>query len=55
MTETDTVIAEVSGLLVVGPIWTHKKLRLEDTITVFRDEGQDLIVKGKEVRPSSLG
>lgn len=51
----DTIIAKVSGLPAVGPIWTHKKLRLQDAMATFRDEGQNLIVKGKGVQPSSLG
>jgi len=52
---SDIVIAEVSGLPAVGPIWTHKKLRLQDAMATFWDEGQNLIVKGKGVHPSSLG
>jgi len=51
----DIVIVEVFGLPAVGPIWTHKKLRLQDAMATFRDEGQNLIVKGKGVQPSSLG
>lgn len=55
ITVADAIIAKVSGLPAVGPIWTHKKLRLQDAIAVFQDEGQTLIVKGKGVQPSSLG
>lgn len=55
MIVTDVVIAKVSGLPAVGPIWTHKKLRLQDAIMAFGDEGHNLIIKGKGVQPSSLG
>lgn len=49
------IIAELTRLPAVGPIWMHKNLRLQDTIAAFRDEGQNLIVKRKGVEPSSLG
>lgn len=55
ITVTYAVIAEVSGLPVVGPVWTQKKVRLQDTITIFQDEGQSLTVKGKGVLPTTLG
>ena len=32
---TNEIIAEVSGLPAVGPIWTLKKVRLQDAITIF--------------------
>lgn len=52
---TDTIISEVFGLPAVEPIWTHKKLKLQDAMATFRDEGQILIFKGKGLQPSSLG
>ena len=55
ITVTDVVIADVSRLLAIGPIWTHKKLRLQEAITIFLDEGQNLTVKGKGVQPETLG
>lgn len=55
ITAIDTVIIDVSRLSAVGTIWTHKKVRLQDAMATFRDEGQNLIVKGKGVQPSSLG
>lgn len=55
ITITDAIIAEVSGLPVVGPTWTHKKLRIQETMAIFQDEGQHLIVKGKGVQPATLG
>lgn len=36
---TNTVIAKVSRLPVVGPVWTHKKVRIQDAMAIFRDEG----------------
>ena len=47
ITVTDVVIVEVSGLPVVGPVWTQKKVRLQDAITISKDKGQSLTVKGK--------
>lgn len=55
MTVTDAIIVEVSGLPAIRPIWMHTKLRLQEAIATFRDEGQNLIVKGKGIQPSSLG
>lgn len=49
ITMIDTIIVEVSRLPAVGPLWTHKKVRLQDAMATFQDEGQNLIVKGKEV------
>ena len=51
----DVVIADVSKLPAVGPIWTHKKLRLQEAMNIFRDEGQTLTVKGKGVQLETLG
>ena len=42
------IIAEVSGLPTVGLVWTLKKMRLQDTITIFQDEGRTLLSKAKE-------
>jgi len=39
MTITDAVITEVYRLPAVRPIWMHKKLRLQDAIATFQDEG----------------
>lgn len=55
ITVLDAVIAEVSGLLAEGLIWAGKPLKLHDAIEAFRDEGQEIIKKGKGVQPSSLG
>lgn len=44
---TDAVIAEVFRLLVEGPVWANKILKLQVSIEVFNNEGQDLIFKGK--------
>ena len=52
---TDAIISEFLGLPTVGLVWTLKKMRLQDAITIFRDEGQNLTVKGKEVLPATLG
>ena len=52
---TEEVIAEVTGLPAVGPVWTKKKERLQRIIEVFQDEGQNLTVKGKGVLPATLG
>ena len=49
ITVIDVVIAEVFGLLVEGPVWAGKRLKLHDTIEAFRDEGQELIKKGKGI------
>jgi len=37
ITVTDVVIAEVFRLPAVEPIWTHKKLKLQDAIAAFWD------------------
>jgi len=42
---TNAIIVEASGLPAVGPVWTLKKVRLQHAITIFQDEGQNLIVK----------
>jgi len=52
---TKEIIAEVTGLPASGPIWTRKKERLQKTIEIFQDEGQNLTVKGKGVLPATLG
>ena len=52
---TDDIIAEVSGLPTVGPVWTLKKERLQKIMEIFQDEGQRLTVKGKGVLPATLG
>lgn len=52
---TEEVIAEVTGLPAVGPVWTEKRERLQRIIEVFQDEGQNLTVKGKGVLPATLG
>ena len=49
ITVSDVVIAEVSGLPAKGPVWANKRLKLKDAIVVFKDKGQDLIIKGKGV------
>ena len=55
ITVTDDIIAEVSGLLATGPVWTLKKERLQKIIEIFRDEGQSLAIRGKGVLPATLG
>jgi len=52
---TDILIEKVSGLPAKGLLWVGKRLKLHDTIEAFRDEGQELIKKGKGIWPSSLG
>ena len=52
---SDVVIAEVFGLPAEGPMWTNKRRKFHDVIETFKDEEQELIIKGKGVRPSSLG
>ena len=52
---TDAVITDVFGLPAAGPIWTHKKLRLQEAMNIFRDEGQTLNVKGTWVQLETLG
>ena len=52
---TDDVIAEVSGLPTIGPVWTLRKERLQKIMDIFQDEGQSLTVKGKGVLPATLG
>jgi len=54
ITVLDAVIAEVSGLPAEGPVWAGNRLKFHDAIEAFRDEGQELIKKGKGLRPSSL-
>ena len=36
---TDEIIAEVFGLKAEGAIWTHKKVKLQEAMNIFRDEG----------------
>jgi len=55
ITVTDVVIVEVSGLPAEGPVWADKRLKLHDAMENFRDEGQELIKKGKGIQSSSLG
>lgn len=55
ITVLDVVIAEVSGLLAEGLVWANKLLKFHDAIETFKDEGQELIKKGKGIQPSSLG
>ena len=52
---TKEIIAEVTGLPDLGPIWTTKKERLQKIVELFQDEGQELTVKGKGVLPATLG
>ena len=52
---TDEIIVEVSGLPAQGTIWTHKKVRLQEAMNIFQEEGQTLVVKGKGVQLESLG
>lgn len=54
ITIRDVVIAKLSGLPAKGPVSADKGLRLHGTMETFRDEGQELIKKGKCIRPSSL-
>lgn len=55
ITIIDVVIVKVSGLPVEGPAWADKRLMLHNTMEIFRDKGQELIKKGKGIRPYSLG
>ena len=55
ITVSDAVIVEVFGLPAEGPVWTNKWLKLQDAIEIFKEEGKELIIKGKGVRPSSVG
>lgn len=55
ITVSDALIAEVSGLLAKGPVWARKRLKMHDAIEAFKDEGQEIIKKGKGVWSSSLG
>lgn len=55
ITVSDAMIAKVFGLSVEGLVWASKWLQLHDTIEAFKDEGQELIKKGKGIRPFSLG
>lgn len=55
ITVSDAMIAKVSRLPAEGPVWAGKQLKLQDAIKDFRDEGHELIKKGKGIRPSSLG
>ena len=52
---TKEIIAEVTRLPDLGPIWTTKKERLQKIVELFQDEGQELTVKGKGVLPATLG
>ena len=54
ITVSDVVIVEVSGLLVEGSVWVHKRLKLHGSMENFRDKVQELIKKGKGIRPYSL-
>ena len=52
---TNDIIAEVSGLPATRPVWSLKKVRLRDAITIFQDEGKNLTIKGKGVLLATLG
>jgi len=52
---SDAVIAEVSGMLAKGEVWSKKNIMLHDAVEIFRDAGQELTKKGKGIQPSSLG
>ena len=52
---TDDIIAEVTGLPAIGPVWTLKKERLQKIIEIFQDEGQSLTIRRKGVLPAALG
>ena len=51
----EDIIAETSGLPVVGPRWELKKERLQKVMEIFQNEGQSMTVKGKGVLPTTLG
>jgi len=51
----DDIIAEVSRLLAAGPVWMLKKERLQKIIKTFKDEGQNLTIRGKGVLRATLG
>ena len=51
---TDAVINEVSGLLAEGTIWSQKHVLLQDAVENFKDEGEQVVRKGKGIQPSSL-
>lgn len=36
---SDTMIVEVSGLPLDGPVWAKKRLKLHEAIEAFKDEG----------------
>ena len=52
---TDDIIAKVTGLPAIGPVWTIKKERLQKIVEIFQDEGQSLTVREKGVLPATLG
>ena len=54
ITVIDTVIAEVSGLPEEGNIWSQKHILLQDAVETFKDEGEQVMQKGKGIQPSSL-
>ena len=54
ITITDVVIAEVSGLPMEETIWSQKHVLLQDVVENFKDEGEQVVRKGKGIQPSSL-
>lgn len=38
-----------------GTVWPKNHVMLQDTVEIFRDEGEELTRKGKGIQPSSLG
>lgn len=47
ITVSDAVIAKVFRFPTEAPVWMNKQLNLQDAIETFKDEGQELIIKGK--------
>ena len=54
ITIKDVVIAKVSGLLEEGTIWSQKHVLLQYVVKTFKDEGEQVVRKGKGIQPSSL-
>ena len=54
ITVTDAVITKVTGLPTEGTTWAQKHVSIEDTVETFKDEGEQLVRKGKGFQPYSL-